>query len=536
MKPRKRSKLCARKKPEQRIFTYDCETDPFDSGREISPFLWGCYDGNGYFEFTDTNDFIEFAKNEKAIFYAHNGGKFDAQFFIDKITPGQKIMVINGRLSEFKIGLATFRDSYNIMPCKLEAYKKDKIDYSKFTKENRKKHWQEIAEYLKADCVYLWEMVTRYRKQYGTGLTLAGCAMKLYRRDYAFGTSLKKFTQNGYSGRDFFDKLHPYYYGGRCQAFQKGKLSGNFVYYDINSAYPFAMTHPQPHGYKFRTVAKLNGKPGTSFVSLECQSAGCFPFREKNGNLSFPHGRNIYHVSDWEYYTAKKYNLISDVKILKVIQFKDWIRFDKYVQHFFELKAANKAKETSDQKFNYLMAKLFMNSLYGKFAANPRKYKNCRVADFASIDFSNFIGTIGKGFAIEETPLEPAAETFYNLGTAAAITGFVRAALMAAIAKSAEVAYCDTDSLICREFGGDVGPALGQWSLECRARRVWIGGKKIYCVETDKGETKTACKGVHATPAEIRRVCEGATVEITQDAPCIRYGNQSALTRKIRMT
>ena len=332
-----------KKKQETRIFTYDCETDPFDAGKEIKPFLWGCFDGEEYHEFSDTKEFIIFAAQNKGIFYAHNGGKFDSQFFVNLIPSGQKIMVINGRLSEFKIGKATFRDSYNIMPCKLSAYKKTEIEYWKFTKENRDKYLPEIAEYLKDDCVYLWDMVTRFRKEYGKGLTLAGSAMKLYRADYAFGTSLKAFTQSGYSGRGFFDLMKPFYYGGRCQAFEKGKLKGKFVYYDINSAYPFAMIHPQPHGYKFTVGKRLNGKAGTSFVTVECFARGCFPLRDEKGNLTFPHAKNIYHVTDWEFYAAKKNGLISEVKLIKVLTFKNWIRFDKYVNHFYEMKKDAKA-------------------------------------------------------------------------------------------------------------------------------------------------------------------------------------------------
>ena len=52
--------------------------------------------------------------------------------------------------------------------------------------------------------------------------------------------------------------------------------------------------------------------------------------------------------------------------------FHDSIDFSEYVDHFYGLKLR---AERDGDKNGRLFAKLFLNSLYGKFAANPSQYK-----------------------------------------------------------------------------------------------------------------------------------------------------------------
>ena len=140
----------------RKIAVADCETDPFMPGRIPKPFAWGYYDGEQYQEFRSTLEFVEFLKEQPVICYAHNGGKFDWHFILQELEPYDDIMVISGRIAKCNIGLAECRDSYNILPVPLSAYKKDDIDYAIMEEDERDKpeNSEKISAYLKSDCVY----------------------------------------------------------------------------------------------------------------------------------------------------------------------------------------------------------------------------------------------------------------------------------------------------------------------------------------------------------------------------------------------
>ena len=128
------------------IVTIDCETSPFKHGRVLYPFVWGIYDGVEFQKFWGhncTDYLIEYLRDTKALVYAHNGGKFD-YFFLLQYLEKESIKVINGRISQAKIGESILRDSYNILPVPLGAYKKDDIEYWKMEEEHREKYKSEI--------------------------------------------------------------------------------------------------------------------------------------------------------------------------------------------------------------------------------------------------------------------------------------------------------------------------------------------------------------------------------------------------------
>ena len=77
----------------RKIYAVDCETDPFEYGQKVAPFVWGSFDGESFYYFWgDTEeeccaDFVEHLReeaeenpDEKILVYAHNGGRFDFMF------------------------------------------------------------------------------------------------------------------------------------------------------------------------------------------------------------------------------------------------------------------------------------------------------------------------------------------------------------------------------------------------------------------------------------------------------------------------
>jgi hypothetical protein len=142
------------------------------------------WDGQRFQHFDgDGRDLIQYLKTRHAVVYAHNGGKFDFVFVADQLEPWTQIRMINNRMGAFKIGGSIYRDSYLILPTRLSSYKKDDFDYTLMEKgvRDRPEVRRQILEYLKNDCIYLHELVSKFRSTYGSQLTLASSGMKFFR-------------------------------------------------------------------------------------------------------------------------------------------------------------------------------------------------------------------------------------------------------------------------------------------------------------------------------------------------------------------
>lgn len=501
------------------IYTADCETDPFLVGRLPKPFIWGLYTEGLYKEFDSTESFVEYIKEVDGIIYAHNGGKFDWHFLLEHVHAFEPVSVINGRLSKFRIGKAELRDSYNLLPVPLSAYKKDDFDYSLLEEKVRHKHMPIIREYLKNDCLYLHELVSRFVGDYGLSLTLAGAALKAWQN--ITEEKAPKTTP------DFYSRFKEFYYGGRVQVFESGIIERNFKVVDINSAYPFAMSSRHAYGDAFEIGNKLPSDPDEikrAFITLECVSYGALPFRNEKGALSFPcTGQSqVYFVTGHEYLAGLKTKTIKDVKILEVVTFAESISFKEYVQHFYAMKEQTKL---DDDKAGYLISKLFLNTLYGKFAANPEEYKSFMFVEkyhmlAAEREGYDFVAELDTNLLVARDLYESEMR-YYNVATAASITGQVRAQLWVAICQCQGVMYCDTDSIACVDTGSlDLDPSrLGAWDVEAECDYAAISGKKLYAFRKLNGEWKKASKGARLTEKELVELAQGKSVTYASDAP-----------------
>ena len=509
------------------IAVADCETDPFKHGRIPKPFIWGYYDGDDYHEFYDTDSFVEFVKEIPCIVYAHNGGKFDWHYVLDHVEEFEPIMVINGRLSKFKIGEAEFRDSFNILPFKLADYKKDDMNYEIMEESERHKphNFAKIQSYLKGDCVYLHELIKQFIDDYGMNLTFASASMKQWQK--LSGIKPPKCNES------FFDRIAPYYYGGRVECFQSGVFNHEFQVIDINSAYPHAMVNHHPYGTEFtidNRLPKTDSEKQRCFIKLRCISKGAFPLRTKNG-LRFPDDGILreYSVTGWEYLAAKRTGTITNVHIIECLSFFETINFEQYITHFFKLKT--EAKENGD-KAGYLFAKFFLNSLYGKYGSNPSKYKEYITLDkqfiMAAMETDNYAYCADFGtLALCSKPLDEDKRRYFNPAVAASITGFVRAYMWESILKCKGVMYCDTDSIVCSSTGNlELDPTLlGAWDIEATCSEGAIAGKKLYAFKTDKGDYKIASKGGILTADQIYCIANGGEVIYKSDAPTYSLKN-----------
>lgn len=506
------------------FWTLDCETDPFRPGRVPQPFIWGVYTGESYHEFETAADVAAFCREHPVTVYAHNGGKFDYHYLLNEIEPDQRIMVINQRLAKFKIGLCEFRDSVNLIPARLADFQKEQVDYAIFEPELRDlpANREIIRNYLRSDCLNLYDVIAAYFKHYGRGLTQAGAAMKFWQKQ----SGIKAPRQHAAK----YALYKPFYYGGRVQCFAQGYQEKSFTVCDINSAYPYAMlsNHPLDIGAEMLERLPDESKWGKCLVRVRGVSKGAMPYRADDGALYFPEDeRRVreYLVTGWELLAGVETDTFKIHSLDEIHYFSGTTHFKDYVRHFYELRKEAKARGDKAQD---IFAKIFLNALYGKFGSNPAKYSEWiiasegRLADWLSEGFDQCQAWPNGNFLLKRK-LPEEKHRFYNIATAASITGYVRAHLWRSILKCRDPIYCDTDSIAAGDTSAlDRGAALGQWKLELCGDRFAVAGKKLYAYHEAGGDEtawKTASKGVSLTADEIVRVAKGEKLTYQPSVP-----------------
>lgn len=552
-----------------KIATLDFETDPFKFGREPHPFCAGIWDGEVYRQFWGEDNcvinIVEYIRDELQGYtiYAHNGGKFDYFFMLKYFDPNIKI--INGRIARAKIGKATLTDSLLILPAPLSTYKKDVFNYKKMEKKVRLQHKQEILKYLKADCIYLHEWVSEFIGLFGKKLTIAGTAYnELKNTGYD--------PKNTYEGYD--EKFRPFYYGGRVSTFKRGQINGDHEYIDINSAYPYAMMFKHAYGDKVIEVKTPPLNFDGYFAVIDAISYGCLPARDiESKKLLYHDDEQIreYHCTGWEIKAGLDTGTLKVIKYKKIYVHEQIKSMKEFVTKFYNGRL--EYKKNGNVTFAYFF-KIVMNSCYGKFGQDGRQFKNYCLTGHSEVPENYFEleeaiieqEKVHKKFGDKDDLIElerlqdkqwiihseihdsliweqPAPVNRYNnVATAASITGYVRAYLWRAICDSVEPVYCDTDSIMCKKFNGEMGNKLGQWKLEANLDRIYIGGRKFYSVhiKDDKSDDrskqyKTACKGGRLTPLQIMTVIKtGKSFTWEKKAPAysLKYGARF-LRRKI---
>lgn len=567
----------------KRIATWDTETDPFKIGRVVSPFCCGIYfpDTEEYYDFWGDDCIDQFFAfldanyaEEELLIYAHNFGNFDGYFMVDHFDAGMSPFIINGRLVKVTAHGHEFRDSYAAIPVAMAENKKDEIDYDLFEREVREENKVEIRAYLKSDCVYLGGMICTWLNEFGNKLTMASVALPALNEFHGF----EKITAK----QDDF--LRPYYFGGRTECFEVGILEDNWKIYDVNSMYPDVMANCF-HPVSQTPIFQKNITDKTHFAHIRATSYGALPVREKNG-LSFPTGTQDFYACIHEIRAAQECGLLEIKEVYSSFYFEIESKFDEFVNFFYDRRMEAKA---AGDKLYVIFWKLVLNSSYGKFAQDPRKYMDylfnpatipqpyfcheCQIkietGGFANCDLCNTgetspdgwrEDTIRDGKIIFAKPRRiKGNQGFFNVAIAASITSAARAKLLRGLSRADRPIYCDTDSIICRGFRNDTGGSdvgfdidpnrLGAWKLEAEGNKAAIAGKKLYAVFNDGEEIKRASKGVRLTASQIERVAGGEVIEYANPVPKFNLrspmfrndvpahgGSASFVTRTVRVT
>lgn len=522
--------------------TLDFETDPFVHGRVPYPFACGIYfsDANHYALWEP--DIIEqtvrrLRKLPPCTLYAHNGGKFDFHYLIEESNPGG-IIIRNGRVVEMQIGDVTLKDSWPLMCFPLEQYRKTKIDYRKFEANRRGKNKAEIISYMIDDCRDLLTLLTGFKAIVGDKDTIASASFYQMRK-----LGIDIITTN----EEHDEMFRPFYYGGHTEAFRCGVFKGNFKYVDINSAYPYAMLSEHPSGTDYRLYKRIQSVAGQDFIRCMAESQGALPLRANDGSLTFPRTKSAeFAVTGWEILAGMASKTVKIKKLIEVWRPQNTISFRPFVEKFYAMKA--KAKANGD-KIGELAYKYSLNAPYGKFAQNPRDFKEYILIGYGfdpntkdNEDEWTWEGDFG-GVSLWWKPSYD-GHGFYDVCTSASITGYTRAHWWRGFCASKGVLYGDTDSMICESSKVPLGSRLGQWKKEAcpvcgksdRVIEARIGGKKLYGIKFACKHTIIHSKGARLSWAEMLDVCNGKTVKWSNAAPSFSLSGPHFIERNITST
>lgn len=573
----RKRKAISKAKRHGNIAILDTETDPFDkvTKRKVFPFLAVLYSDNFETVVIWEDDFDKWVEKiiaailalpEEYTIYAHNGGRFDFMFLISRM---RGAISFKGRgIMDARIGPHHIRDSFHLIPEKLAAYQKDVFDYTKLERDVRHNHKDDIIKYCINDCRYLLDLVKKFVADFGLKLSIGQAAMCEIKKHY----DIPKFSE----GWDEY--VRDFFFGGRVECLAgRGHFVGAYKLYDVNSMYPAVMRNYQhPVGamsdYRLRSGVPSND---TVFIDLTCRNNGALIARNDNGETTARITYGRFKTTIWEYETALALGLISDVQIHYCLDCSKRTDFKLFVDPLYDKRIALKdfmkdlkaqGQEISqtfiEAKKDDMFYKFLLNNGYGKFATNPRKFREHYITDPNELPPDSWFATDPKHARLPEFEhalywiwSKPAPQfTYYNVGVAASITGAARSVLLHAIHNSIEPIYCDTDSLICKQLVNVElhKSKLGAWDLEDEFRSVEIAGKKLYAVEHAKPKLRTPeqllrgiepnwtvkSKGVDGvTAAEIACLVEGATFPTTNFGPTLtRYSKQEYISRNIRAT
>lgn len=422
---------------------------------------------------------------DRWVWYAHNGGKFDFLFLvenmerrgwdIDFLYAGSRIVTLKVSTGRHRFEL---RDSLGILRGSLRElaqsfgvdHKKGEIDYEAMSKVTK-----ELLVYLENDCRALYEILERFSSlEYMAELqpTIASQAMKVFSENFCKSKLIRTDEKVGRRIRALF------YHGGRCEVF---KFRGEgLYYYDVNSLYPFAMLGAMPCG-DIEFVRKER-RDLIGFYRVRIKATPDYyvsPLLYSSGRNRYVKGSGVYNVGSPTLEILREQGVHYEVIDGYVASSRE-VLFDDYVKHFFEIKQSSRGTS------RYVLAKLMLNSLYGKFGQKYEQQKIVRYDELADNE-DNFHHTDHPDYVLVP---EKTRSRFLLPFLAAYITERARAIHYRYMSQAPHsMYYCDTDSLITSAQYPS-GAALGELSLKGVFDFACIGCKS-YALRSEKGESIT---------------------------------------------
>lgn len=515
-KPKKK-RISTRGKRDTRIdycADFETTTDPLD----CRVWAWGLVavsspEYNNVEHGTDIETFFARISTQNSTIYFHNL-RFDGAFLIDWLLKNgyehitertlyrnktfKSLISDMGKFYSITVRFDTgfsveFRDSLKKLPMGVRRIakafdlemSKGELDYETYREPGHELTPEEL-DYLKRDVSIIGQAMKEVIASGMTKLTVASDAMNEYKNLVG-----SKWFQRMFPvlHEDLDMEIRRAYRGGFTYADPRfsGRVVGSGLVLDVNSLYPSVMKYfPIPYGmptYQKGKVEPTETHPLTIFsvtftAKIKPNHIPCIQIKGSNMFIGTEYLSDIPEPTtlmmtnvDWDLY-----NDHYDIDVLAweggwKFQATEGL-FDKYIDKWSEIKA----KETGGKRE---IAKLHLNSLYGKFASNPNVTSKIPVLENDQVK-------LVRGEPDTRPPVYTAAGVF--------ITAYARDITIRAAQANYDVfAYADTDSLhLLRDTIPDsieVHPTkLGAWKHEYFFMNAFYIRAKAYLEKKHDGE------------------------------------------------
>lgn len=457
-------------------------------------FKYGCLtDGLEIYTFDNIDIFFALIKQLQKPIYFHNLD-FDLLFFLKSAFASgiTDTPIINSGNMIISINLygVIFKNSLSLFPMAL----KDVV--SKFAQIVDKDYLNEkqnvltlddetLINYCKKDVIYLYYALSLYYDftneffDMNPSLTTPATSFKIFKKHF-LKEEIKESSFNFYNRHSFFD--NGYYFGGHTEKFVNDKFFfKDLRYYDINSLYPYMMYKTRFIKSKLRSIKptitnikRLHTQKRLFFceidLKIDSEYLRAFPVLDiKNKSNKYPFGIHRIKISEVGIDFIMKWGSIDNIVHIERIltqekETDELYLFQSFVEFFYKLRF-------SSPKW-VVLAKLILNSLYGKFGEKLKKQIKIINATKEFLDDKElhsygkyddvFIHTI-----IEEMPFYK--KLFNRLDISGKITEAARLHMMDIINEIRirygidSVIYTDTDSIIMYDNDIENDPELSHF-------------------------------------------------------------------------
>lgn len=436
-------------------------------------------------------EFLKFILNEKERrgvrrWYAHNLQYDLGNLFGDDLDTLDLCMV-GGRLIRAVWQGIIFLDSFNLFPTKVatlgRALNLEKLDFDARSKAYVFRDCDIVREALER----LIETCREFGVEYPAN-TLGGLCVKLWQ------------AMGGENWPDHSLESRAAIFGGRVELFSRGGR-GNIAWTDINSLYPWAMTHEFPRELELRKDRNMPLAPfgiTTATVHVPEQFIAPLPYRvTERDRLSgvydraiiFPCGTFTGTWTNHELRTAIELHGVTVKRIHAQYAASEGVAcYRDFVLAFYERRMAQKNEAYR------LIYKLLMNNLYGQLGMGGGVTRTAVLTPEREHELRQGLRTATVfGSAIMFDVRIPLPD-HVNYAHAAHVTAYGRTRLMefARAVAPENLIYCDTDSLMFfNPFGSPLpfptGDGLGVMKLEGMGRRIDVRAPKTYEIVARSG-------------------------------------------------
>ena len=387
---------------------------------------------------------------------------------------------------------------------------------------------EEELKYITNDVRIMVELI-RYLDELGVkGITMSTSAYKNWLKDKY---SLCKNQMKKDTNEEIVEIVRKSYRGGITKVNPKyaGQEFNDVISFDVNSLYPSVMyDNPMPigEGKIYKTLEE--GKKDRRYLFIIVAFVQYAKVRKSKhafigNNAGFSYARKYSYDDTIEnkmvYLWEDEFNLFNVVydaqyTIHKVVGWKKANNvFKDYIDRWYKI------KENAKNETERSLAKLMLNSLYGKFGMNDARMSKVPVE------------------STEEEIVYKVIEsntTYYYKEVASYITSMARCKLASFMNRCEDnFLYCDTDSVyyigheIPEVFKDVVDPKkLGYWKYEGHYTRFKALKAKCYLKQLDNGKIERKIAGCPKECAEL--------ITFENFAPNLKLSNAKRLKRKVK--